>query len=205
MDKPNLLPRRASLETILEFSLPLIVGVIAAVVWANIDGTGYAHAIHWAPSGSRFSLDFIVNELFMVLFFGIAAKEITESALPGGALNPISRALNPLFATAGGILVPIGVYFLFLAISGDSEAQNGWGIPTATDIALAWLVARMAFGKGHPAVSFLLLLAVADDGIGLAIIAIFYPSPDHPVTIQYISLSLLKSFYAYFLVQTHIY
>ena len=36
------------------------------------------------------------------------------------------------------------------------------------------------FGKGHPAIAFLLLLAVADDGIGLGIIAIFYPDPSHP-------------------------
>lgn len=40
-----------------------------------------------------------------------------------------------------------------------------WGIPTATDISLAWLVAVAVFGKGHPAVAFLLLLAVADDGV----------------------------------------
>jgi NhaA family Na+:H+ antiporter len=36
------------------------------------------------------------------------------------------------------------------------------------------------FGNGHPAIAFLLLLAVADDGIGLGIIAIFYPDPLHP-------------------------
>ena len=54
------------------------------------------------------------------------------------------------------------------------------GIPTATDIALAWLVARFVFGKGHPAISFLLLLAVADDAIGLGIIAIAYPNPELP-------------------------
>ena len=63
---------------------------------------------------------------------------------------------------------------------GDAAWHNGWGIPTATDIALAWLVARLVFGPGHPAIAFLLLLAVADDGIGLGIIAIFYPDPSHP-------------------------
>lgn len=57
---------------------------------------------------------------------------------------------------------------------------NGWGIPTATDIALAWLVARIVFGASHPAVNFLLLLAVADDAIGLGIIAIFYPDLSFP-------------------------
>ncbi|MBX3438482.1 MAG: Na+/H+ antiporter NhaA, partial [Planctomycetaceae bacterium] len=62
--------------------------------------------------------------------------------------------------------------------------MRGWGVPTATDIALAWLAARFLFGKGHPAVSFLLLLAVADDAIGLGIIAIGYPDPQHPTVWQ---------------------
>ena len=170
-----------SFQTILDFSGPLILGVLCALVWANFDPHGYHAAMSWAPFGGHYNLHFVVNELFMVLFFGIAAKEITEACLPGGALNPPSRAINPLLATIGGVLGPIGVFFLYLAITGDRSASNGWGIPTATDIALAWLVARVAFGRGHPAVSFLLLLAVADDGLGLAIIAIFYPDPSHPV------------------------
>jgi len=116
-----------------------------------------------------------------VLFFGIAAKEITEAALPGGPLNPLRRAVNPLLATLGGVLGPVAVYLLWTHFTGDRSIIHGWGVPTATDIALAWLVARMAFGSGHPAISFLLLLAVADDGIGLAIIAVFYPDPHHPV------------------------
>ena len=50
------------------------------------------------------------------------------------------------------------------------------GIPTATDIAFSYLVGRIVFGAGHPAVRFLLLLAIADDAAGLIILAIFYPS-----------------------------
>ncbi len=126
------------------------------------------------------TLHFLVNDLFMVLFFGVAAKEITEACLPGGALNPVSKAINPLLGTIGGVLGPVGAYFVFNAMMGNAEWTNGWGIPTATDIALAWLIARLVFGNGHPAIAFLLLLAVADDGIGLAIIAIFYPDPSHP-------------------------
>ena len=84
------------------------------------------------------------------------------------------------------MLGPAGLYFLltFAFYGGTdsfSEVSNGWGIPTATDIALAWLVARIVFGPLHNAVNFLLLLAVADDAIGLAIIAIFYPDPHFPI------------------------
>ena len=39
----------------------------------------------------------------------------------------------------------------------------------------------MVFGPLHPAVNFLLLLAVVDDAIGLVIIAVFYPDPNYPV------------------------
>ena len=117
----------------------------------------------------------------MAFFFGIAAKEITEACLPGGSLSPLRRAVNPLLGTLGGVLGPIAVYKAMVLFLGAPEIARGWAIPTATDIALAWLVARAAFGARHPAVSYLLLLAVADDGIGLAILAVFYPDPTAPV------------------------
>ena len=77
------------------------------------------------------------------------------------------------------------------------EIARGWGVPTATDIALAWLVASIVFGKHHPAVSFLLVLAIIDDAIGLGIIAIFYPSPEHAVEPIYLTLPLLGMLSAY--------
>jgi NhaA family Na+:H+ antiporter len=50
------------------------------------------------------------------------------------------------------------------------------GDPCATDIAFSAMVARVIFPAGHPAIPFLLLLAIADDAIGLIILAVFYPS-----------------------------
>ena len=181
---------RRPIELLQEFSLPLIAGVIGAVLWANVEPHSYHVVSHGELlSGHHWSsLHFFFNDIFMALFFGVAAKEITEACLPGGSLNPPSKAVNPLFATAGGVLGPVGVYFAWTFATGDSTIANGWGIPTATDIALAWLVARLAFGKGHPAISFLLLLAVADDGLGLGIIAIFYPDPAHPVAPSWLAL-----------------
>ena len=38
------------------------------------------------------------------------------------------------------------------------------------------MVARVIFPNGHPAIPFLLLLAIADDALGLMILAVFYPS-----------------------------
>jgi NhaA family Na+:H+ antiporter len=174
--------RKKVMNLMQEFSLPLILGVIISLIWANLGHHSYHEFLHYNILGLKyFNFHFIFNDIFMVFFFGIAAVEITQSVLPGGDLNPMSKAVNPLMATAGGVLGPIGAFFLLNAMMGNPSYHNGWGIPTATDIALAWLVARMVFGAKHPAVSFLLLLAIADDAIGLVIIAIFYPTPGQPV------------------------
>ncbi|WP_173200020.1 Na+/H+ antiporter NhaA [Geobacter sp. SVR] len=181
-----------------EFSIPLVCGVVLALLWANLDPEGYQRFIT-APSFGGFSFHALSNELFMVLFFGIAAVEITQSFLPGGDLYPVSRAVNPLLGTLGGVLGPVAVYLGLNAVIGAPELRNGWGIPTATDIALAWLAARLVFGGGHPAVSYLLLLAVADDALGLAIIAVFYPDPLHPAAPSWLLLTGLGMAAAYVL------
>jgi NhaA family Na+:H+ antiporter len=164
-----------------EFSIPLIAGVITALIWANVSPQSYNHFIHNELLG-HLSLHFFVNDIFMVFFFAMATIEITQSLMPGGDLNPLKRAINPIMATFGGVIGPVVVYLVLNYFMGSPEYFKGWGIPTATDIALAWLVARLVFGAYHPAVSFLLLLAIADDGIGLLIIALFYPDPLNPVT-----------------------
>ena len=171
-----------------EFSIPLIAGVVVALVWANLSPESYHHFDHDQLVGPL-SFHFITNDFFMVFFFGIAAAEITQSCLPGGDLNPPRKAVNPLLATVGGIVGPVTVYLGLNAAVGAPDLLSGWGIPTATDIALAWLVARLIFGDSHPVISFLLLLAIADDAIGLVIIAIFYPDPSIPTAPQWLSLT----------------
>ena len=174
-----------------QYSVFLILGVFAGMAAANLNPHFYEELVDYHVLGGTvlfghpFTVHFLVNSIFMVFFFGVAAKEITESILPGGALNPVQKAINPILGTIGGVLGPAGLYlllaFVFYGGTGDFNAvANGWAIPTATDIALAWLVARLVFGYRHPAVNFLLLLAVADDGIGLGIIAVFYPDPELP-------------------------
>lgn len=181
-----------------EYSLPLIGGVIAAMIAANVYNDGYHDFLADRIPFFGISIHFLINDIFMVLFFGIAAKEITEACLPGGDLNPLSKAINPLFGCLGGILGPVLLYAgLAYGLGYQADYGRGWGIPTATDIALAWLVARLVFGAGHPAVNYLLLLAVADDAIGLGIIAIFYPDPAHPAQPVWLLLTAAAMALAY--------
>ncbi|MGD9677464.1 MAG: Na+/H+ antiporter NhaA [Vulcanibacillus sp.] len=170
---------RRRINLLREFSVPLIAGVVVALIWANLDHDSY-HAFVHTEFFAGLNFHFLVQDIFMAFFFAIAAVEITQSFSPGGDLNPIKKAVNPLIATVGGVLGPITVFLILNSLIGSPVYTNGWAIPTATDIALAWLVAKFVFGEKHPAVSFLLLLAIADDAIGLIIIAIFYPDPLQP-------------------------
>jgi hypothetical protein len=57
----------------------------------------------------------------MVFFFGIAAVEITQSFLPGGDLNPVKKAVNPLMATLGGVIGPVVIYLTLNHFIGSKE------------------------------------------------------------------------------------
>lgn len=182
-----------------EYSIPLILGVIVALIVANIAPEWYHHVVHTPIIGKEISFHWLINDIFMVLFFATAGIEIVNSFLPGGPLNPPKKAVTPLMATAGGVIFPAVIFVVFNTLFGDPAYSSGWGIGTATDIALAWLVASFVFGKKHPAVTFLLLLAVADDGIGLIIIAVFYPDPAHPVEPMWLLLVVLAMAIAFVL------
>jgi NhaA family Na+:H+ antiporter len=72
--------------------------------------------------------------------------------------------------------VPAAIYVALAWTSGPADLIGGWAIPCATDIAFSAMIARALFPRGHPAIPFLLLLAIADDALGLIILAVFYPS-----------------------------
>ncbi len=173
-----------------EYSILLVVGAFGALAWANIDYASYHHIVdmvlienspigHLHEGHRTLTLHYLINDVLMALFFAIAGKEVWEAlALKSGSLRG-KKALTPLIATAGGMFGPITVYLLGAAMVGKfALLSNGWAIPTATDIAFSYLVGRIIFGAKHPAVGFLLLLAIADDAAGLIILAVFYPQGD---------------------------
>jgi NhaA family Na+:H+ antiporter len=158
----------AAARFVLDNSLLLLGGTVAAVVWANLDVSSYdivAHPLH-----------FWVNDVGMVFFFALAAKEVFEATLPGGALASGRQAASPLAAAVGGMAAPAAIYAVLCITLGPPALLRGWAIPCATDIAFSAMVARAIFAAGHPAIPFLLLLAIADDALGLVILALFYPS-----------------------------
>lgn len=180
-------------------SIPLVAGVALSLVMANAAPHTYHKIIDAPIIGEGINLHFIINDVFMAFFFAIAAVEIVHSLSPGGALNPPKKAVTPLMGTVGGVAGPIIVFFILNMLIGSPEYSDGWGICTATDIALSWLVAKIVFGNDHPAINFLLLLAVVDDAIGLVIIAVFYPSQDTPFTPAWMLLITLAMLLAYIL------
>jgi NhaA family Na+:H+ antiporter len=159
---------RTAFRAFVDNSGLLVTGAVTALIWANLQPEShelFAHALH-----------FVVNDIGMALFFALAAKEVVEAVEPGGPLHSPRRSAVPLFAALGGMAGPAAIYLGLVAAMDYPELARGWAIPCATDIAFSYLAARLAFGTKHPAIPFLLLLAIADDALGLMILAVFYPS-----------------------------
>lgn len=155
---------------VVDNSLLLPIGAVFALLWANLGPSSYGVLAH--------SLHFPVNEVGMAFFFGLATKEIVEATLPGGPLATLRRAGLPLIAAVGGMVVPALLYVALCLGMDAPRLTRGWAIPCATDIAFSYLVVRFILGARHPAIPFLLLLAIADDAIGLVVLAVAYPAAE---------------------------
>jgi NhaA family Na+:H+ antiporter len=193
--------RRASVF-VLEYLLALPVGCAAALAWANTGPESYYRFAH--------ATAFVVNDIGMVFFFALITKEVAEATLPGGALHPWRRAALPVVAAIGSVLVSIAIYLAVNHYFGEHMLEDGWVAACAIDIPGTYVIARLIFGR-HPAVPFLLLLAIAADGIGLAAVAVLHPVGDaHPVIGLFLMVAALggaavlrhrrvKSFWLYLL------
>lgn len=112
-----------------------------------------------------------VNDGLMALFFFVVGLEIKREVMVG-ELSDIRMAALPIFAAAGGMIVPA---LLFTAFNMGSETSAGWGIPMATDIAFAVGVMALLGPRVPKALlMFLVALAIADDLGAVLVIAVFY-------------------------------
>jgi NhaA family Na+:H+ antiporter len=112
----------------------------------------------------------VINYLLMSIFFFVVGLEIKRE-LTSGHLASFKKAMLPFVAAIGGMAIPALIY---LAIAGG-EAPAGWGVPVATDIALAvGLLTMVGPTVAASLRSFLLALAVIDDIGAILVIAFVY-------------------------------
>lgn len=156
----------------------LVVTTLAALLLANSPlGEPYGRFLHTHLSLTlgNWSLDrdlaHWVNEGLMVFFFLLVGCEIKREFLVG-EMSQVRKALLPIVAAAGGMLVPALLYHL---INPSGPAAHGWGIPMATDIAFC-VSALVLLGRKVPAALtlFLVSLAIVDDLGAVMVIALFY-------------------------------
>ena len=159
----------------------LIVCVIIAMMLANLPATAeaYHHLLHMQlglsidgmlfPKGMN--LEKLINDGLMVIFFFTVGLEIRRE-ISHGELSTPKKAILPVVAAMGGMFAPAIIYAAFNA---GTMVSNGWGIPTATDIAFA--IGIMSLLGNRVPISlkvFLTALAVADDLGAIFVIALFY-------------------------------
>lgn len=161
----------------------MVVAAIAAVICANSDAYEAIHHILMEPIhvgiGSHtmaISIEVFVNDFLMAIFFLLVGIELKYEMAVGELRRP-RQALLPMLAAVGGVVVPATIYMLLNRGSGSAQ---GWAIPMATDIAFALGVLSLLGNRVPAGVRvFFSTLAIADDLISIAAIALFYgQAPD---------------------------
>src|SRR5690554_603428 len=114
-----------------------------------------------------------VNDGLMAIFFFVVGLELKREFV-GGELSSPRKAILPIFAAIGGMIVPATIYLL---LNPSGEMSNGWGIPMATDIAFALGILYLLGNRIPLALKiFLTALAIIDDLGAVLVIALFYTS-----------------------------
>ena len=165
----------------------LLICVVVAMLLANLSITKeYYHAlletdlslmvhsphghINWIfPRGM--TIEKFINDGIMVVFFFVVGLEIKREVVCG-QLSSMRKAILPVMAAAGGMIAPALIFMLF---NHGTLAADGWGIPTATDIAFAVGILSMLGDRVPVSLKvFLTALAIADDLGAILVIALFY-------------------------------
>ena len=158
----------------------LLASAVIAMIWANSAWSDSYHhlweykiSIQAGEYGISKTLHEWINDGLMALFFFVIGLELKREIM-AGELSDMGKAILPLIAALGGMLLPALIYFLFNPIGPES---NGWGIPMATDIAFALGIMSLLGNRVPLSLKiFLTALAIADDIGAVLVIAFFYTS-----------------------------
>jgi NhaA family Na+:H+ antiporter len=158
--------------------LALVACTLLSVVIANSGwGGGWSHFWHAhldlsaGPVLLDYSVEHWINDGLMAVFFLLVGLEI-EREIYIGELADFRKALLPILAAVGGMLIPAGFHFF---LNHGRPEQSGFGIPMATDIAFALGMLSLLGNRMPPSLKvFLTALAIIDDLGAIIVIAIFY-------------------------------
>lgn len=176
----------------------LLMGVVVVAMLVANSPWGPAYAEFWthevrlqvgnfnlfSHNGHPMDLMTFINDALMAVFFFSVGLEIKREVLVG-ELSSLRKALLPIIAACGGMLVPV---LIFYSLTKGTPAENGLAIPMATDIAFSLGVLSL-FGRRVPICLkvFLTAFAVVDDIGGILVIALFYSSH---LAVEYLLASL---------------
>lgn len=188
------------------FAFALISGVLLATLWVTVSPDSYYDVIEWRlfeaslpvwVSATPLIITPLtaVSEGLMALFLAFVGKELWEALiLERGALSG-RRAFLPAAAMAGGWVGAVVLWLITGALietAIEATPGVGWAVPIGSDVVLGYLVGRLVFSAGHPALHLLLLLTIGNDIAGLIVLGVVHPTAD--LGLLWLSLPLVAAF-----------
>jgi NhaA family Na+:H+ antiporter len=158
----------------------LLFALLASLWVANSQLADWLTSLQHFPLGILFgnrlvewSLIHLVNDGLIAIFFFLIGLEVKRELLAGELQKP--RRVGLLLSAAfGGMLLPAALYLL-INLPAENGLAAGWGIPIATDTALAiGVLAMLAARVPKSVVAFLVGVAIIDDIGAILVIALFY-------------------------------
>ena len=174
--------------------LVLLIAAIIALIISNSDFSDlYFHILEQYlfiginTFGLKLSVHHWINDALMAIFFFFVTLEIKREFIQG-ELSNLKKALLPIIAAVGGMLIP-ALFYIVINLD-NSETLNGWAIPSATDIAFSLGILSLLGSRVPISLKiFLTALAIIDDLGAILIIAFFYSGD---LSISYLSLMLIS-------------